>query len=84
MCLRMVNISCFLYDTHHVNHTIKTCSLMCNTVNYTVYYFYTEKTLQIPMGFSESVYRTRADNILANIKNLKNTKGQTTIYKAYT
>ena len=84
MCLRIVNRSCFLYDTHHVNHTIKTCSLMCSTVNYTVYYLYTEKTLQIPMEYSESVYRRRTDNILANIKKLKNTKGQTTIYKAYT
>ena len=71
MCLRIVNRSCFLYDTHHVNHTIKTCSLMCSTVNYTVYYFYTEKTLQIPMGYSESVYRRRTDNILVNIKKYK-------------
>jgi hypothetical protein len=32
-------------------------------------------------GYSESVYRKRTDNTMAN---KKCTKGQTTIYKAYT
>jgi hypothetical protein len=36
--------------------------------------------LKIPKGFSESVYRRRADNTMA--KRI-GTKGQTTIYKTY-
>ena len=39
-----------------------------------------KKSLKIPKGQSESVYRRRTDNIMAK---RKSTKGQTTIYKAY-
>ena len=39
------------------------------------------KSLKIPKGQSESVYRRRTDKTM--IKR-KSTKGQTTIYKAYT
>jgi hypothetical protein len=38
------------------------------------------KSLKIPKGQSESVYRRRTDNTMAK---RKSTKGQTTIYKAY-
>ena len=38
------------------------------------------KSLKIPKGQSESVYRRRTDNTMA-IR--KSTKGQTTIYKTY-
>jgi len=40
-----------------------------------------KKSLKIPKGQSESVYRRRTDNALAK---RKSTKGQTTIYKTYT
>jgi len=40
-----------------------------------------KKRLKIPKGQSESVYRRRTDNAMAK---RKSTKGQTTIYKAYT
>jgi len=36
--------------------------------------------LNIPKGYSESVYRRRRDNTMAK---WKSTKGQTTIYKTY-
>jgi hypothetical protein len=39
------------------------------------------KSLKIPKGLSESVYRRRTDNTMAK---RKSTKGQTTIYKTYT
>jgi spore coat polysaccharide biosynthesis predicted glycosyltransferase SpsG len=39
-----------------------------------------KKILKIPKGQSESVYRRRKENTMAN---RKTTKGQTTIYKAY-
>ena len=39
-----------------------------------------KKSLKIPKGKSESVYRRRTDNTMAK---RKNTKGQTTIYKTY-
>jgi len=42
---------------------------------------YSEKSLKIPKRSSESVYRSRTDNRMAN---RKRTKGQTTIYKTYT
>jgi len=38
------------------------------------------KSLKIPKGQSESVYRRRTDNTMAK---RKSTKGQTTIYKTY-
>ena len=40
----------------------------------------TKKSLKIPKGQSESVYRRRTDN---TITRRKSTKGQTTIYKTY-
>ena len=40
-----------------------------------------KKSLNIPQGSSESVYRRRTDNTMAK---RKSTKGQTTIYKTYT
>ena len=40
-----------------------------------------KKSLRIPKGQSESVYRRRTDNTMAK---RKSTKGQTTIYKTYT
>jgi len=39
-----------------------------------------KKSLRIPKGQSESVYRRRTDNTMAK---RKSTKGQTTINKAY-
>jgi len=39
-----------------------------------------KKSLKIPKGKSESVYRRRTDNTMAK---RKSTKGQTTIYKTY-
>ena len=39
-----------------------------------------KKSLKIPKGQSESVYRRRTDNTMAK---RKSTKGQTTIYKTY-
>jgi len=39
------------------------------------------KSLKIPKGQSESVYRRRTDNTMSK---RKSTKGQTTIYKTYT
>ena len=39
-----------------------------------------KKSLKIPKGPSESVYRRRTDNAMAK---RKSTKGQTTIYKIY-
>jgi hypothetical protein len=39
-----------------------------------------EKSLKIPKGQSDSVYRRRTDNTMAK---KKSTKGQTTIYKTY-
>jgi hypothetical protein len=39
-----------------------------------------KKSLKIPKGPSESVYRSRTDNTMAK---RKNTKGQTTINKTY-
>jgi hypothetical protein len=39
-----------------------------------------KKSLKIPKGQSESVYRRRTDNTMAK---RKTTKGQTTIYKTY-
>ena len=39
-----------------------------------------KKSLKIPMGQSEYVYRKRTDNTMAK---RKSTKGQTTIYKTY-
>ena len=41
---------------------------------------YLKKSLKIPKGQSESVYRTRTDNAMAK---RKSTKGPTTIYKTY-
>ena len=41
----------------------------------------TKKSLKIPKGQSESVYRRRTDNTMAK---RKSTKGQTTIYKTCT
>ena len=38
------------------------------------------KSLKIPKGQSESVYRRRTDNTMTKGKS---TKGQTTIYKTY-
>ena len=40
-----------------------------------------KKSLKIPKGQSESVYRRKTDNTVAKAKS---TKGQTTIYKTYT
>jgi hypothetical protein len=40
-----------------------------------------KKSLKIPKGQSETVYQRRTDNTMAK---RKSTKGQTTIYKAYT
>jgi len=40
-----------------------------------------KKSLKIPKGYSESLYRRRTDNTMAK---RKSTKGQTTIYKTYT
>ena len=42
--------------------------------------YYTKKSLKIPKGQSETVYRRRTDNTMAK---RKSTKGQTTIYKTY-
>jgi hypothetical protein len=42
--------------------------------------FWNKKSLKIPKGQSESVYRRRTDNTMAK---RKSTKGQTTIYKTY-
>jgi len=39
-----------------------------------------KKSLKIPKGQSESVYRRRTNNTMAK---RKSTKGQTTIYKTY-
>jgi hypothetical protein len=39
-----------------------------------------KKSLKIPKGQSESVYRRRTDNTMTK---RKSTKGQTTIYKTY-
>ena len=39
-----------------------------------------KKSLEIPKGQSESVYRRRPDNTMTK---RKSTKGQTTIYKTY-
>jgi hypothetical protein len=39
-----------------------------------------KKSLKIPKGQSESVYRRRTENTMAK---RKSTKGQTTIYKTY-
>jgi hypothetical protein len=39
-----------------------------------------KKSLKIPKGQPESVYRRRTDNTMAK---RKSTKGQTTIYKTY-
>ena len=39
-----------------------------------------KKSLKIPKGQSESVYRRRTDNTMVK---RKSTKGQTTIYKTY-
>ena len=44
------------------------------------YFFCRKKTLKIPKGQSESVYRRRTDNTIAKGKS---TKGQTTISKPY-
>jgi hypothetical protein len=40
-----------------------------------------KKSLKIPTGESESVYRRRTDKTMAKRKSIK---GQTTIYKTYT
>jgi len=40
-----------------------------------------KKSLEIPKGQSESLYRRRTDNTMTK---RKRTKGQTTIYKRYT
>jgi hypothetical protein len=42
--------------------------------------YYAKKSLKIPKGQSETVYRRRTDNTMAK---RKRTKGQTTIYKTY-
>jgi hypothetical protein len=44
-------------------------------------YMLCRKSLKIPKGQSESVYRRRPDNTMTK---RKSTKGQTTIYKTYT
>jgi hypothetical protein len=43
-------------------------------------FFFRKKSLKIPKGQSESVYRRRTDNTMAN---RNSTKGQTTINKTY-
>ena len=43
-------------------------------------HIFTMKSLKIPKGQSESVYRIRTDNTMAK---RKSTKGQTTINKTY-
>jgi hypothetical protein len=40
--------------------------------------YYTKKSLKIPKGQPETVYRRRTDNTMAK---RKSTKGQTTVYK---
>ena len=55
----------------------------CISLVYTGYIYHFieyKKSLKIPKGKSESVYRKRTDNTMAKIKS---TKGQTTIYKTY-
>jgi hypothetical protein len=55
-----------------------------NTHNYitflALYMHFSKKSLKIPKGQSESVYRRRTDNTMAK---RKSTKGQTMIYKTY-
>ena len=50
--------------------------LVLNIQQYVSY----KKSLKIPKGQSESVYRRRTNNTMAK---RKSTKGQTTIYKTY-
>jgi hypothetical protein len=50
------------------------------TVDPTYNTYFIEKSLKIPKGQSESVYRRRTDNTMAK---RKRTKGQTTINKTY-
>ena len=66
-CFEMVNSSCSTSGTPRVH-------LLTNPV------ITHEKSLKIPKGQSDSVYRRRTDNTMAK---KKSTKGQTTIYKTY-
>ena len=61
-----------------VNHSISKIKLQSVTVNINIK---SKKSLKIPKGQSESVYRRRTDNTMPK---RKRTKGQTTINKAYT
>jgi len=63
----------FAYNFHCFWDGTKTCS--------TVFVWEEcKKSLKIPKGQSEFVYRRRTDNTMAR---RKSTKGQTTIYKTY-
>jgi hypothetical protein len=48
--------------------------------NFALKHLHYKKSLKIPKGQSESVYRRRTDNTMAN---RKSTKGQSTINKTY-
>ena len=67
--------------THHFSlvysiRTRKVSLIVCR--KYDIYIYPIKKSLKIPKGQSEFVYRRRTDNTMAK---RKSTKGQTTIYK---
>ena len=57
------------------NNLLTMLDHLCSSWNFS------RKSLKIPKGYSESIYRRRTDNTMAN---RKSTKGQTTICKTYT
>jgi hypothetical protein len=60
---------CLRQVEHICVHLWHRCSVTAN-----------KKSLKIPKGQSESIYRRRTDNTMAK---RKSTKGQTTIYKTH-
>ena len=65
-----------LFKTHSlVDYECTWLRLFQKRIGYTK----SKKSLKIPKGQSESVYRRRTDNTMGG----KSTKGQTTIYKTY-
>jgi transcription initiation factor IIF auxiliary subunit len=61
---------------HHHQHHHHPIELVLRSIHFTLH----KKSLKIPKGQSESVYRRRTDNTMAKSKS---TKGQATINKAY-
>jgi hypothetical protein len=82
----MLNIIIILYADFYVNQ-IMSLDRRYLLIFHNFYYLHPflptcdKKSLKIPKGQSESVYRRRTDNTMAK---RKSTKGQTTIYKTYT